>query len=562
MKKIGVIILMLAFACMSYLAQAQQDSCTISTLPYSENFSSYPQGTLAYIDSCWSSLYYTSYDVPQIVMQGIGGGKCLQLAGDFGTYDYNIAIMPPLADSINPSELMVTFYLKTSTLTNGVFEVGVMTDPTNMSTFVPLCTVQNFTTTEFYPHHVYLNNYSDTGRYIAFRWTVYESPFTTYYAWVDDILVEENPGCATVENLSVSDITGTSALLRWEAGDFGTMSSYTIEYLDVDSSLISISGVTGEHFVLSGLTPNTSYTVYVTSHCENGTSSNPDSISFTTACLSGGDLLFGEENHIVSRSFPIHKYSLSEEIYTASELGGARNLQSVSFHCTSAASNRNIALYLMPVEESVLTHFINLDSNAVKVYDGNVTITSGWVTIYFDDNYYYDGSSNLMVVIDDNTSYYGSNSPNAFFFVDEPAGNMIRIYNTWSTNYNPNNASTYNGTLYHYRHRIKFGDVCNNLADCVSPYIYIDNITETSADVNIIPGNYENQWTVEYRRANEEVWLTERDSESFFTERPHSRLTLLCACQPLLRQHRFGPLGHALFLYRMWASFDTLYRIF
>ena len=283
---------------------------------------------------------------------------------------------------------------------------------------------------------------------------------------------QQNP-CATVENLTVGDITGTSALLRWEAGYFGTVSSYNIEYLNPDSTRTSISGWEEDHYVLSGLAPSTTYTVYVTVECQEGTTSNPESISFTTSCLSGGDILFGDENHITSRSFPIHKYALSEEIYTASEIGGARNLQSVSFQCSSANSNRNIALYLMPVEQSVLTHFIPIDSTAVKVYDGNVTITNGWVTIYFDDNYYYDGSSNLMVVIDDNTSYYGSNSPNAFFFVDEPVGNMIRIYNTWSTNYNPSNAGNLNGTIYHFRHRIKFGDVCNNLVYCVSPYIYI-----------------------------------------------------------------------------------------
>ena len=341
-KKLSLLLLLLGI--LPLWTRAQQDSCSINTLPYSEDFSSYPLGTLTYIDSCWSSLYYTSYDVPTIVMQGIGGGKCLQLAGDFGTYDYNIGIMPPLADSINPSELMVTFYLKTSTLTNGLFEVGVMTDPTNISTFVPLSTVQNFTTTAFYPHHVYLNNYSDTGRYIAFRWTVYESPFTTYYAWVDDIIVETNPGCAMVENLMVGDITGTSALLRWDAGDFGTVSSYTIEYLNPDSTLTNIFGWVEDHFVMSGLEPNTPYTVYVTADCQEGTISNPDSISFTTGCASGGDILFGDGDHITSRNFHIHKYALSEEIYTASEIGGARNLQSISLHCTSANSNSNIAL--------------------------------------------------------------------------------------------------------------------------------------------------------------------------------------------------------------------------
>ena len=321
----------------------------------------------------------------------------------------------------------------------------------------------------------------------------------------------QQDSCSTVVNLTVGDITGTSALLSWEAGDFGTMSNYTIEYLSPDSTLVSIFGLEENHYVLSGLEPNTTYTVYVTAQCEEGYASSPDSISFTTSCASGGDIIFGDDDHITSRSFHIHQYALSEEIYTASEIGGARNLQSVSFYCTSANSNRNIALYLMPIQQDVLTHFIPIDSTAVKVFDGIVNMTTGWVTLYFDNNYYYDGSSNLMVVIDDNTGSYSSNTANSFFFVDEPTGNMIRIYSVYSTNYNPTIAGNYNGTIYHFRHRIKFGDVCNNLADCVSPYLYIDNITETSANVNIVPGSNEGSWTVEYRRYNENVWMTESD---------------------------------------------------
>ena len=163
----------------------------------------------------------------------------------------------------------------------------------------------------------------------------------------------------------------------------------------------------------------------------------------------------------------------------------------------------------MPVEQNVLTHFIPLNSSAVKVFDGVVNMTTGWVTIYFDDNYYYDGSSNLMVVIDDNTGSYGSNTANSFFFVDDPMGNMIRIYSTASTNYNPNNTGNYNGTIYHYRHCIKFGDVCNNFADCVSPYLYVDDITENNASIQILPGNSEGTWTVEYRKATDSVWTTD-----------------------------------------------------
>ncbi len=163
----------------------------------------------------------------------------------------------------------------------------------------------------------------------------------------------------------------------------------------------------------------------------------------------------------------------------------------------------------MPVEQSVLTGFIPINSTAVKVYDGVVNMSVGWVTIYFDDNYYYDGSSNLMLVIDDNTGYYGANNPNAFSFVDDPSGNMVRIYNIWSTNYNPSSVSSYNGTIYHYRHRIKFGDVCDYFATCVSPYIYVDNITESSALLNIFPGNNESEWTVEYRSMDDSIWTTD-----------------------------------------------------
>ncbi len=294
--------------------------------------------------------------------------------------EYNIAVMPLLDYSYDIHTVMVSLYLKKSAL-SGCFEVGVMTDPTDESTFFPIDTLQNPTTIAFYPHHVYLNNYSGTGRYIAFRWRTYTAIFDPHYAWVDDITLQESTGCATVEELSASNVTGTSAVLRWNDGPIGTVTGHTIEYIDSDSTITTITDVVGNEFALSWLTPNTTYNVNVSANCDNDSTSLPASISFTTACASGGDLLFGEENHITSRNFPIHKYALTEEIYTASEIGAARNLQSVSFHCTTAGSDRNIALYLMPVEQSMLTGFIPINSTAVKVFDGIVNMSAGWVLL-------------------------------------------------------------------------------------------------------------------------------------------------------------------------------------
>lgn len=482
---------------------AQQDSCTVTALPLFEDFTSFATG---YIPDtlCWKkhAQYTGYYGYPTITAQGLNSSNCLRLPG---TGSYSGIATPPLAETFSMSELMVSFYLKVSQTANHLI-VGVMTDATDENTFIPVDTVYNPTTADFYLHHVYLNNYTDSGRHIAFRWLDNDDLFTATYALVDDITIQLTSPCAMVAQLRVSEITGNTARLVWEEGPLGTPNSYTVAYQNPDSSMTVVYNVTDHELVLSNLEHNTSYTVYVTTNCDSDYVSHTDSISFTTACMSGGDLIFGHDPYVSAHSFPACKYALSEEIYTASDLGGARNLQSLSLYCTSVGVSRNVSVYLMPVVQTTLTHFINVDASATKVYDGVVSPTTGWFTIYFDDNYYYDGANNLMLIIDDNTGTTGSNS--AFHFANSPEGNMIRISNSYYTNYNPANTNNYNGTIYHYRHQIRFNDVCDNLTNCVAPYVTIGAVSDTLAEVNIYSGNGDDQWTVEHRRCEDSLWTT------------------------------------------------------
>ena len=502
-----VLVVIAALYLAPFTSQAQQDTCTITNLPHFEDFSTFSTGYIP-DSSCWRShAQYTGYyGNPTIVAQGLGGSNCLRLTG---TGSYNGAAMPQMSDQFDISGLMVTFHLKVSQIINHLV-VGVMTDATDVNTFTPVDTVYNPTSAEFYLHHVYLNNYADSGRYITFRWIDNDDPFTSSFALLDDITVQETPSCAMVDHLTVDDITARTARIRWEDGSLGTANSHTVAFKSPDSGMTTVTDVTGNEYILNNLNFNTPYTAYVTVFCDNGMASLTDSISFTTACLSGGDLLFGEDENITARSFPSHKYALTEEIFTASDIGGARTLQSISLHCSSVGSNRNVAVYLMPVEQSNLTHFINIDNTAVKVFDGVITMTSGWVTIPFDENYYYDGATNLMLVIDDNTGAYGANTPNAFYFADAPAGNIVRYYNnTYSyMNPNPETAANYNGTIHHFRHQVRFDDVCNNLSACAAPYVYIGGTTDSTAELNIYPMNGETQWMVEHRRAGDSTWTT------------------------------------------------------
>ncbi|MBO6080644.1 MAG: fibronectin type III domain-containing protein [Bacteroidales bacterium] len=481
---------------------AQTDSCAITQLPFVENFDSLPVGNIGN-NPCWiSSPVFVDQSPCVYAPSWAGGNKCLWLRSYSQT---SMVVFPPISEySINT--LMMSMNVRTNNYVE-LFEVGVMTDPNDFSTFVPVDTIKDFQLNHFELHRVYFNNYADTGRYIAFRWFATDVSYYDYYAYVDDIVVDFGPSCAVVEHLRVQDITGHSARISWDNGPVGNPVNHQIECFNtLDSTILYFYTISGEELLLDGLNPSTPYVAKVFSYCDNGSVSDVNSISFTTQCPSGGDLVFGQDDYSQARSFPNHKHSVTEEIYTASDLGGARWLNSMSLRCATANSNRNVAIYLMKVEEETLTHLVNVTSDAVKVYDGLVPVTAGWMTIPFFHDYYYDGTSNLLMVIHDKTNAYGANSPNAFFCMSEPTGNAVFVAKNDNIGINPMYAANFNGTIYHFRHQIIFGDVCDNTPDCVAPYANVTNITSTSANVELLPGASENAWRVEYRKSSDTLW--------------------------------------------------------
>lgn len=489
---------------------AQTDSCTITQLPFTETFESLPVGNIGN-NACWNSFPLFVDQSPSVYAPSWSdGNKCLWLR----SYSAPSMVVLPRIFGQSINSLKMSMNVRTNNYVE-LFEVGVMTNPNDFSTFVPVDTIKNCQLNLFEHHRVYFNHYADTGQYIALRWCAVDAAYYDYCAYVDDIVVDFGAYCAEVEHLRVQDITGHSAKISWENGPVGNPEDHMIECFNtIDSTSLYFSTIPGEEYLLDGLSPNTPYVAMVTSYCSGGTVSDVDSISFTTQCPSGGDLVFGHDDFSRARSFPNHKHSVTEEIYTASDLGGARWLNSMSLRCATANSNRNVAIYLMNVEEEALTHLVNVSSDAVKVYDGLVPVTAGWITIPFFHDYYYDGTSNLLMVIHDKTNAYGANSPNAFFCMSEPEGNAVFVAKNDNIGINPVHAANFNGTIYHFRHQIVFGDVCDNTPDCVAPYAYITDVTSDFANLEFLPGAQENVWRVEYRKSNDSVW-TVMDSVFF-----------------------------------------------
>ena len=116
-------------------------------------------------------------------------------------------------------------------------------------------------------------------------------------------------------------------------------------------------------------------------------------------------------NYLPSYSF--YKHALTQQIYTAAEIGIAGTITSIAFYNEGAERTRNYDFYLKATNKNSFTSKTDWITVAAsdKVFSGEVTmIANEWTFITFDTPFEYDGISNLVLVADDNTGSY-DNSP-------------------------------------------------------------------------------------------------------------------------------------------------------
>ena len=503
-----------------FVAESFQTSCmAMTTLPYVENFDSYSGTTstsTSVLPICWSSLNGgTSYaGLPTIynsTTYAHSGSNSLYFCTypTSGSYADQYAILPEIdVTTIPMNTLQLSMSARPySTSYPFVIQVGVMTNPMQASTFQLVETI-TVTGSSYQTMEAYFNNFTGNGGYVALK---VAKPASGYnYGYIDDVVLSQVSSCSPVSNLQVSDVAGSSALLTWNEGHFGTPAYYTVEYAEsgLDNWLPASYSITTTSYMLGGLYPSTAYDVRVKAYCNDNSESDTVVAHFTTGCLAGGNVTIGDGTYINS-FFPCnscYNYCLTEQLYTSSEIDGAGNITSISFNASTVMSTpRNWAVYLMPTTQTSLTGFVNMGATAVKVYEGPVNITQGWFTINFTTPFPYDGSSNLILAIDDNTgSYLCSNS---FYNHTNPNGSSYYYYvDNASSNPNPSSATSCSPASINYRADIIFGMPCDSNAMCVVPNMYVNNVTSATADVNWVPGYMENAWEMEYALYGDSIW--------------------------------------------------------
>ena len=501
----------------SWLHYSFRTGCaTMTQLPYMENFDSYVGTTSSSVNvlpNCWSRINngnnYVGFPTVYAAASHTGANCLAFYTHSSSSYADQYAILPEIDTSVLPINTLQLTFSMAARSSNYPFQVqvGIMTDPMDLTTFTPV-QILSATSTSYIDYNVYFDTYTGTGKYIALKVAQPASNFN--YGYIDDVVLSLIPNCSPVSNLTVSNEAGTSALISWEPGHYGNITGYTLVYSVAGQNHWDTAShhITGTHYMLSNLQPTTSYNVRVFTNCDSSYS-NAVSQTFSTSCMAGGDIAIGNgtEHNSYVPCYSFYKYCYSQQIFTATEMGGTNILRSISFNMTNWVQNRTLAIYLMHTTEAAPSSWLPA-ANAQLVFSGTQNLSPGWNTFHFTSPFVYDGVHNLAVIVVDETGSYANGSTNTWFVHRSPSGSGASRYTFSDTNpYDINSApTTSTGGVSDNCNDVIFGGDCDSLVTCVPPNLYAENITTTSADIAWASGNSETSWVMEYKKKLDNTW--------------------------------------------------------
>ncbi len=274
--------------------------CGALTMPYTCDFegaletsqsSSYP------MPKCWerkeyrggysgSYTYYpsvreASYSYPYAHGgngESVTSGKSMHFYKPYASTD-EAAILPEIDEQYAISDLQISFWARLeSSQTNKVLSVGVMTDNTDITTFTEVGTVTVEDGT-FREYTVFFDRYDGDGRYIAIRY----NSSSTGYIFVDDVTVDEAPGCRIPTGFEATVESESEALLTWTEGTQRV--TWNVQYKRAsDSEWSELIPVNEASCTLTGLQRATVYEARVQTVCSVDDQSDWAETSFTTDC--------------------------------------------------------------------------------------------------------------------------------------------------------------------------------------------------------------------------------------------------------------------------------------
>ncbi len=202
--------------------------------------------------------------------------------------------------------------------------------------------------------------------------------------------------------------------------------------------------------------------------------------------ITGGGIGDLPETHIGSGtnsnsyipSYSFYNYSLTQQIYTADEIGGAGLINSISFYNSGSTKTRDYDVYMVNTDKETFAgtnDWITVTADD-QVFTGSVTMTAGaWTTLTFADPFFFDGT-NLAIIVDDNSGSWESGMSCYSF---DATSQAIYVYNDYD-DYDPMAPTGYTGTVLNEKNQIVInigakGGVTEN-RELLGCNVYVDDV--------------------------------------------------------------------------------------
>lgn len=248
------------------------------------NFNNTPAGLLP---TCWTSIVTNPQFEPtatiRITNEDGYTGNSIEFARNGETYSVLTLALPPLSN-IGAGTHRLKFFAKHASFnTGGTFKIGTLNSndiDANLNEISEITTTGNF--------KEYIIEFTDVvdseDIYIGIQLSTSQDFFLAY---IDNIRWELAPLCPDVSQISIPTLSTTQATISWTSDEsinewevvYGTSSSTNPDAITPVIPVLNEASV-----VISELTAETNYSVWVRSKCDAGTGLWVGPVSFKTPC--------------------------------------------------------------------------------------------------------------------------------------------------------------------------------------------------------------------------------------------------------------------------------------
>lgn len=251
-----------------------------------ENFDSYTTGNI--VPDCWARIVGASNTAQTISSTDPASGNRNLYQITSSPANATVVVLPEFSN-VNAGTHWLRFKARVASST-GSLDVGYITNVSDASTFVNIQTISVLNTSYTSQDSEYKVIIPSTVPANA-RLAIRNNGTSTVGHFYDDVYWEAKPSCISPTNITVSNITPTSAEIQWNASVTAPANGYDIYYSvnnipPTAGTVPSISVASGTSVIISPLNPLTRYFVWVRAKCSTSDFSNWSTqiVTFNALC--------------------------------------------------------------------------------------------------------------------------------------------------------------------------------------------------------------------------------------------------------------------------------------